>query len=131
MTVTLLYASLLALWFFILSVRVIRRRGTASISLGDGGDATLQRRIRGHGNFVDYVPLILVLMGLLEFAGASVVLLHVIGGLLLIGRFAHGWALSFTDGNVPGRVGGMILTFAALIIGGVRGLMFALDIPVL
>jgi uncharacterized membrane protein YecN with MAPEG domain len=131
MTVTLLYASLLTLWFIILSVRVIRYRGTASISLGDGGDPILQRRIRGHGNFVDYAPLALILMGLLEFAGAGTVLLHTIGGLLMVGRLAHGWALSFTEGNVPARVGGMVLTFAALVIGAVRGLMFALDIPAL
>ncbi len=131
MTVTLLYASLLALWFVILSVRVIRYRGTHSISLGDGGDPALQRHIRGHGNFVDYAPLALILMGLLEAAGAGAVLLHVIGGLLLVGRLAHGWALSFSDSNPPARVGGMVLTFAALIIGAVRGLMFALDITVL
>ncbi len=131
MTITLLYASLLALWFVILSVRVIRYRGAASISLGDGGDPVLQRRIRGHGNFVDYVPLALVLMGLLEIAGAGTLLLHTIGGLLLVGRLAHGWALSFTDSSPLGRTGGMVLTFAALIIGAVGGLMFALDITVL
>ena len=131
MTVTLLYASLLALWFVILSVRVIRYRGTSSISLGDGGDPVLQRRIRGHGNFVDYAPLALILMGLLEIAGASTVLLHTMGGLLLVGRLAHGWALSFSDSSPLGRTGGMVLTFAALIIGAVRGLLFALNIPLL
>jgi hypothetical protein len=131
MTITLLYASLLALWFVILSVRVIRYRGAASISLGDGGDPALQRRIRGHGNFVDYAPMALVLMGLLEIAGGGALLLHTIGGLLLVGRLAHGWALSFTDSSPIGRTGGMVLTFAALIIGAVQGLMFALDIPLL
>ena len=131
MTVTLLYASLLALWFVILSVRVIRYRGAASISLGDGGNPELQRRIRGHGNFVDYAPLALVLMGLLEFSGADQVSLHVIGGLLLVGRFAHGWALSFTDGNALGRTGGMALTLAAIIIAAVRGLILALNGPIL
>ena len=131
MTVTLLYASLLALWFVILSVRVIRYRGAASISLGGGGDPALQRRIRGHGNFVDYAPMALVLMGLLEIAGGGALLLHTIGGLLLVGRLAHGWALSFTDSSPIGRTGGMVLTFAALIIGAVQGLMFALDILLL
>ena len=43
MTVTLLYTSLLALWFVILSARVIGYRGTASISLGDGDDAAQPR----------------------------------------------------------------------------------------
>ena len=128
MTVTLLYASLLALWFVILSVRVIRYRGTHSIDLGDGGDPTLQRRIRGHGNFVDYAPMVLILMGLLEFSGADRSLLHTIGGLLLVGRLAHGWALSFTDGNATGRIGGIVLTLASLVIGAVSGLTIALDV---
>ena len=129
MTITVLYASVLALWFFILSIRVIRHRGTQNIALGDGGNNSMLRRIRAHSNFAEYAPIILLLMGLLEFAGVGPVMLHVIGLLLLAGRFAHGWALSFTDGNVPGRVGGMILTFAALIIAAVRGLLLALGIP--
>ena len=131
MTVTLLYASLLAFWFVILSVRVIRYRGTASISLGDGGNPELQRRIRGHGNFVDYAPLALILMGLLELGGADQISLHVVGALLLVGRFAHGWALSFTEGNAFGRTGGMVLTLAAIIIAAVRGLIIVFDGPVL
>jgi len=130
MTVTLLFASLLALWFVILSVRVIRYRGAHSIGLGHGGDITLQRRIRGHGNFVDYAPMVLVLMGMLEVAGADRTLLFVIGGLLLVGQLAHGWALSFTDGNPLGRIGGMVLTLASLVIGAVSGLTIALDVTV-
>ena len=129
MTVTLLYTSLLALWFVILSIRVIRYRGTASISLGDGGNLELQRRIRGHGNFVDYAPLALILMGLLELSGADKTSLHVIGGLLLVGRLAHGWALSFTEGNAVGRAGGMALTLTAIVIAAVRGLVLVLDVP--
>ncbi len=129
MTITLLYASLLALWFVILSVRVIRYRGTTSVSLGDGGNVELQRRIRGHGNFVDYAPFALILMGLLEFSGADPISLHIIGALLLVGRFLHGWALSFTERSAVGRIGGMMLTLAAIIIAAVRGLLIVFDIP--
>lgn len=131
MTVTLLYASLLALWFVILTVRVIRYRGTHSIALGDGGDPIMQRLIRGHGNFVDYAPMALILMGLLEVSGADRSLLHTVGGLLLVGRLAHGWALSFTDGNAFGRTVGMVLTLASLIISAVSGLTIALNVTVL
>ncbi|NKB50267.1 MAG: hypothetical protein GKS02_12995 [Alphaproteobacteria bacterium] len=128
MAITLLYASLLALWFVILSVQVIRYRGSHSIDLGDGGDTGMLRRIRAHGNFVDYAPLALILMGLLEVSGAGPLLLHVIGGLLLVGRLAHGWALSFTDSSALLRTGGIALTLAAIIIAAVRGLMIALDV---
>ncbi|NNC55212.1 MAG: hypothetical protein HKO07_05785, partial [Pseudomonadales bacterium] len=55
MQITLLYAGLLSILLLVLSYRVvqIRRQG---IALGDGGDLTLQRRIRAHGNFTEYVP---------------------------------------------------------------------------
>ena len=130
MNVTVLYASLLALWFVILSARVIQYRGSHSIDLGDGDDPAMLRRIRGHGNFVDYTPIVLILMALLEVGGASTELLHIVGGLLLIGRLAHGWALSFTDGNALARSGGIVLTLTALVIAAVRGLMMALNISV-
>src|SRR3954468_5163594 len=65
MIVTPFYAGLLALLFLLLSVRVSQRRQTG-ITLGDGGDARLLRVIRGHANFAEYVPIILVMMVMLE-----------------------------------------------------------------
>ena len=50
MMVTPLYAGLLALGFVGLSFTVIRRRRSGRISLGDGGNAGMQRVIRGHAN---------------------------------------------------------------------------------
>src|SRR5256885_15629831 len=44
--VTPLYAGLLALWFLVLSWRVIQRRGKGTW-LGDGGDQALPRLIPG------------------------------------------------------------------------------------
>ena len=130
MTITLLYASLLALWLVILTARVVRYRGTQSIDIGDGGDPGMLRRIRAHGNFVEYTPFALILMGLLEAGDANPSLLHVMGGLLLIGRLGHGWALAFTDGNALGRVGGLVLTLASIVIGAVGGLTIALNVTV-
>lgn len=115
MTVTPLYAGLLALWFLLLSARVVSgRRG--GISLGDGGDPQMLRRIRGHANFAEYVPLALLLMALLELSRFSIYVIHAIGLMLLIGRLLHGWALSFTDRFMFGRFWGIFLTFGALLI---------------
>ncbi|MGQ0503384.1 MAG: MAPEG family protein [Panacagrimonas sp.] len=120
MTVTPLYAGLLALWFFVLSWRVVARRRADKINLGDGGDMDMQRRIRGHGNFAEYVPLGLILIGLLEMNGTTPIwLLHLLGLSLLVGRLLHGYALSFTEQFMPGRVLGMVLTFLVLIVAGV------------
>jgi hypothetical protein len=119
MVVTPFYAGLLALWFLVLSLRVIQRR-QGGIPLGDGGDAGMLRVIRGHANFAEYVPLILLLMALLELGHTSVYLLHALGFALLVARLLHGYALSFTQFFRFGRFVGAGLTlfvlFAAAIL---------------
>ena len=117
MIVTPLYAGLLALWYLVLSLRVVKGRGKG-ISLGDGGDAELLRRIRGHANFAEYVPLILILMGLLELGHFSLWVVHALGLSLLIARLLHGYALSFTTHFKFGRMAGAGLTFLVLLVAG-------------
>ena len=119
MVITPFYAGLLALWFLVLSYRVIQMRGKSKINLGDGGNETMQRRIRGHGNFAEYVPLILVMMALLEISGGRPWLLHVIGATLLGARLMHGIAFSFTEKWFLGRFVGTLLTFILLLVTGV------------
>ena len=115
MMVTPLYAGLLALWLLVLSIRVIRRRGSEKILIGDGGNASMARLIRGHANFTEYVPLALLLMLMLEMSHFSIYVLHGLGIVLLIARLLHGYALSFTSHFMFGRVAGASLTF--LVIG--------------
>jgi uncharacterized membrane protein YecN with MAPEG domain len=118
MIVTPLYAGLLALWFFVLSARVVKGR-LRGISLGDGGDPAMLRAIRGHGNFAEYVPLILLMMAILELSHFSIYAIHLIGLMLLVGRLLHGYALSFTEKFMLGRQWGAILTFLSLAIAAV------------
>jgi uncharacterized membrane protein YecN with MAPEG domain len=92
---------------------VIRGRW-AGPSLGDGGDPRMLRLIRGHANFAEYVPLIVVMMGLLELGRTSVYLLHTLGIILLVGRLLHGYAFGFTDHFKFGRFWGTALTFLVL-----------------
>src|SRR6266849_9050648 len=102
MFVTPLYASLLVLWFVVLSVRVvnIRRRG---IIFGDNGDVKVTRVVRAQANFAEYVPLALLLMGFLEVGRFSIYILHALGLTLLIARLIHGFALSFEIGRASCR----------------------------
>lgn len=115
MIVTPLYTGLLGLWFLVLSIRVIgwRRKG---ISLGDGGNPAVLRVIRGHANFAEYVPLILVMIGILEVGGMSPIVLHALGATLLVARLLHGYSLSFTEKWMPGRFYGTLLTFLVLLV---------------
>ena len=118
MIVTPLYAGLLALLFFALSLRVVQMRGTG-ISLGDGGNPAMLRRIRGHANFAEYVPLILIMMALLELRKFSIYVLHGLGITLLVSRLLHGYALSFTEKFKFGRFWGALLTYIAMVVAGV------------
>jgi uncharacterized membrane protein YecN with MAPEG domain len=117
MIVTSLYAGILAILFVVLSYRVVQRRGHG-VSLGDGGDEVLLRRIRGHGNFAEYVPLILVMMGMLELGGQKPMLLHGLGITLVVARLLHGVSLSFTEKWKFGRFYGTLLTFILLPVCG-------------
>ena len=128
MIVTPFYAGLLAILYLALSWRVVQQRGHGEVSLGDGGDAALLRRIRGHGNFAEYTPFILLMMALLEIGGAtSIYLLHGLGIALVVARVLHGIALSFTGSWKFGRFYGTLLTFILLLVCGLlclwRGLM--------
>ena len=87
--VTLSTASLLSLVYLVLIVRIGALRGKHRISIGDGGRADLLMRMRTQANFVEYVPLLLVFMALLESAGANPQILAVSGTLLVLFRILH------------------------------------------
>jgi hypothetical protein len=85
----------------------------------------LQRAIRVHGNFAEYVPLALVLLLLAELGGGSPWLLHAIGLSLTTGRVAHAYGVSQANENYRFRVLGMALTFTAILVGAVSCLAAA------
>jgi uncharacterized protein len=116
MIVTPLYAALLALWFVVLSLRVVQRRRSAKVSLGDGGDALLQRAIRGQANFAEYVPLALLLLLVIELSRFSLYLVHALGIALLLARLLHGYAMGFKAEFRFGRLWGATITFVILVI---------------
>ena len=127
LTITSLAAGILALWFVWLSVRVIGQRRNDSVSLGSGESKMLERRIRAHGNLAEYAPFGLILLALAEIQAANTVILTILALLLVGGRLAHGYALSFTERNSQFRVGGMICTFLALVGLALQNLLIAIS----
>jgi len=108
--ITALYASLLAFIYIKLSVNVIKLRKFHKVSLGHKNHKDLEQAIRAQANFIEYVPFALILLSCLEINKIHPIIVFVLGGLLLVGRFLH--AKSFT---IPGidktkRVQGMKLT---------------------
>jgi len=117
-----IYFGLLALLLVVLSVRVIQLRYRHKVEIGDGSVPELQRAIRAHANFVEYVPLALLLILMADLVGHEKLVVHVLGIALLVGRVAH--ALGFTSGMGPnlGRSLGVGLTMLVLIAGAILAL---------
>lgn len=110
------YAALLALLFVALSVNVIRGRRSGKVALGIGSDAALERRVRVHANFAEYVPFALLLIAMAEIRGAPGILIHLLCASLLIGRAAHAWGVSRAPEDFRFRVGGTAATQTTLIV---------------
>ncbi|MCC7049728.1 MAG: MAPEG family protein [Alphaproteobacteria bacterium] len=124
--ITLLYAGLAALLLLALSVYVIRLRWRYLVGLGDGGQPVLARAIRVHANFVEYTPIALILLFLLERAGYAPGVVHALGASLVAGRLAHAWGLARDDGPSVGRALGVALTFGMLLVAALLALYSAL-----
>lgn len=116
MPITALYAALLALIFFALSVRTVRLRGRLKIAIGDSGNAEMTRAMRVHANFAEYVPLVLLLTYFAEVGGANPYLVHGLGLSLLLGRICHAVGVSKTNEKFSLRIAGMLLTFFPLLL---------------
>ena len=116
MRITGLYAAIAALLVLILAVRVSLGRRSSKIGLGDGGDVILSRRIRVHGNAVEYLPLALILLLVLELNQTQPLLLHVFGCILIAARLIHAFGLSSASGVSSGRAIGSALTWLDILV---------------
>jgi uncharacterized protein len=104
-------AALVNIW---LMVRCGQARTKGGVSIGDGGDEFLIRRMRAHANFVESAPFVLVLLAALEATGGTNNWLWGLGILYIVGRLAHGLGM---DGGTfgKGRMVGTLITFITLI----------------
>jgi len=87
--VTAFYAAGLGLIFAVLSCWVMAGRFKLRILHGDGGNDTMNHRMRAHGNFAEYVPLILILAAFFEASGGSRGVVRVLLVVLTIARMMH------------------------------------------
>jgi uncharacterized protein len=104
--ITSLYALPLIVIFLALWMNVTSTRSKMNQSIGDGGSVDLHERIRKHGNFVEWVPMVMILMLLAEARGTGVMWLHIAGALLTIGRVLHAFGLKADAPLHPLRIAG-------------------------
>ena len=117
--VTALYAGLLGLLLLVLGARVSLLRSKLHVGWGHGNDPLLARAIRVHGNAVEWIVPMLLLLLVAEIDGASRTFLHVCGITFVGARIAHATGLSRTSKDSPGRfwgTAGTWLVIAALAV---------------
>jgi uncharacterized membrane protein YecN with MAPEG domain len=114
--ITALWAGVLGLISLALSIHVVNARRSTDVLFGDGSSTVLQQRIRMHGNFIEYVPIALVLLLVLELNGASALVLNALGASLVVARVLHAIGLSSTTGVSFGRFAGAILTWVVILV---------------
>lgn len=107
--ITLVLAGALALINIWLSFRVGQVRGQEKVSIGDGGNDRVIRRMRAHANFAENAPIVLLLVLVLELSVGSSPWLWVAAALFAIGRIGHGLGM---DGWGLGRSAGTGITLA-------------------
>jgi uncharacterized membrane protein YecN with MAPEG domain len=115
LSITPIYLALLGMLFVPFTLRVGLYRVKNKILIGDGADPELLRRIRGQANFVETVPLAILLLIVMETLGASGTWLHALGALLVVGRLLH--YIGLTEiGPLACRPAGMFATLATYLI---------------
>jgi len=108
--ITALLACALTILCLILIKQVVAERQATKTSLGDGGEASLERKIRAHGNLTENAPLFVILIGIAELHADSSIIVAVLALAFVLGRIAHGYALAFTENFPKGRFLGMVTT---------------------
>ncbi len=123
--VTLVTASVLGLMFVWLSARVIGGRVANQVGIGDSGNTDLLYRIRTQGNFTEYVPIFLIVLGLVEASGGNRAALMVVAGVFLVARVLHVPGMG-AEANIRFRQAGIIGSFTCIVAASLYGLYLGL-----
>ena len=119
MPITLMYASFLAIFALVLSFKAGSARGQSGLSVlfGEPANMELAQKVRVHQNFLEYVPIFLILFAAIEANGGSSMFLFVVGDLMIIARIAHAIGLRHDNmahkGRLIGAGGTALLTLVA------------------
>ncbi len=108
MPITLLYAAILTIFALALSFGAGSFRGKTGLSVlfGEPANMELAEKVRRHQNFLEYVPMLLIVMGAIVLNGGSSMFLYVVGALLIVVRIAHAAGLKHDNMGHTGRMVG-------------------------
>lgn len=119
--ITALYAGILTIFALALSARAGSYRGKIGISVryGSPENMELAERVRVQQNFLEYIPLALILMGIIEMNNGNSTFLHAMGLILIVARIAHAVGLKHDNMAHPGRAIGAGGTFLISLVAAI------------
>jgi len=123
--ITLATACVLGLMLIWLSARVIGSRVKGEVLIGNGDSEDLLFKIRTQGNFSEYTPLFLIILGLVENAGGHAIALMSFAGVFVVARILHVLGMG-AQANLSLRQFGMMGTFLCIACVSLYGLYLGL-----
>ena len=112
--VTLLAAAAAVFINIWLGMRIGQFRGRFKVSVGDGGQEPLLRRMRAQANYIESAPFVLILIAALEISGASKLGLGLIAVVYLLVRISHAIGMESAEGRRWRQIGAMGTGFVML-----------------
>lgn len=112
--VSSLYIVFSALILFKLSLEVIKLRTQYQVTYGDGGFCELQTALRVQSNAIEYIPISMLLLLMMEMNGAPVWAIHLCGLIFIIARIFHYFGLKHRER--PWLLFVQITTYSSMIL---------------
>ncbi len=112
--VSSLYIVFSALILFKLSLEVIKLRTQYQVTYGDAGFCELQTALRVQSNAIEYIPISMLLLLMMEMNGAPVWAIHLCGLIFIIARIFHYFGLKHRERTW--RHFGQITTYSSMIL---------------
>ena len=125
--VTLLYAGIAGLLLLLLTANILREWVMMVRKVGGAGavsDQNLQRALKIQQSFVEYVPLILIMLLLLELTGVPKIMLYALGAAVLVARLLHAYGSGGGAGADLCRAIGAQATFVVLTIASLACIVY-------
>lgn len=117
-----IYAVVLAILMCWLAIKVIAVRRRHKVLYADGDVSELQIARSAHANASEYIPIALLLLFALEYNGAPLLLVHLLGSIFVLGRLIH--ARGMLAENLKGRILGMQMTLFSLMALAISNIVY-------
>jgi uncharacterized membrane protein YecN with MAPEG domain len=127
-----IFLGVLTFFYVFLALRIGYMRGSPVMKIFFKmdeaiSDEKLQRNVRAHGNFSEYVPIFSILLLALEIENSTPLIYLLVSTVIFAyGRLAHAICFAFFEFNPFLRISGMFCTYIGLLLLAYKAIAIAL-----